>query len=161
MAMEAARGTLIMFLEEDYVVEPGFIEWHRQVHRRLSPFISCADNPYPKGTSNNPAEVILTRSKFSSHAGAITRYNLDTLLASTWTRYFEEEAHNHIIRHRLLTVMPGMPRAYDTGVAGMNQPGKDLIVELKNPPTPEHFEEIDWQWKWHKDYAAQRKWGWR
>ena len=164
MAFEAAvrMSNLILYLEDDYVVEPGFIDWHRQVHRRLSPFISCADNDYRSTQDSDPSGVVLTRSKFSGHAGAIINYNLERLLNETWgDRNFEELAHNYIIRHKLMTVFPTVPRAHDTGEPGMNQPKKDIKVEFKNPPTPSHFTETDWTYKWRKDYAAQKKWGWQ
>jgi hypothetical protein len=156
----AQDSDLIYFVEDDYVVEPGFISFCRAAYKQFQPLIVNADNAYAS-LSDEPKKVGVSHSHCMIHAGCISGEDARRLLAFEWTRHFEEIVQNDLIQHQRLSVFPLMPRAYDTGIAGVNLAARSHDVVLKNPPTPKQFEiGCDLRHLWQRDYDAQAKWGW-
>jgi hypothetical protein len=152
----ASDARLVMFVEDDYIVEPGFVDWHRAVHRQFHPLISNADVAYTP-RSQNPAEVAISNSHCMVHAGAISGETARTILSVAWDKHFEEVIQNRLIEHRELAVLAMMPRAHDTGMAGVNLGRMERTVELRNPPTLETFlVGRDLTSRWEKDFQSCR-----
>jgi hypothetical protein len=154
---EAKDSDLIYFVEDDYVVEPTFVEWHRKVQEQFQPFASFAETLQFK--SEDPAGVVATYSNASVRAGCMSSKSLRTLLDQRWTRHFEEVLHNHIIYHRELVIFPTLARAHDTGEAGVNLGARDVKVTFTNPPTPDTLHvAVDLREAWPQAYQAQAQW---
>ena len=160
-ALQLAQDSdLVMFIEDDYVVEPGFVDWHREIHKQFSPFISCADVAYVK-PSNDPSDIMLSHSRCHVRAGCMSGASIrELLLIEPWLGHFEEIVQKHLIKNKLLAVQAVMPRAHDTGAAGVNMSTRTTEFSFKNPITPDAFHvSADFRGRWQQDYEAQLRWG--
>lgn len=158
--LEVNDSEFIYFMEDDFLVEPGFISWHQQAQKEFQPFISCADTVLVSYRNQNPAEVVVSHSYCTIRAGCMRHENLKEILTRPWNRHFEEVAQNYLIQNKLLAVFPTMPRAHDTGAAGVNQAAMERTVEFQNPPTPEELLiGVDLRNRWDAHYAAQTTYG--
>jgi hypothetical protein len=161
LALQLAQDSeLIMFVEDDFVVEPGFVDWHREIHKQFAPHISCADNSYLKN-SDDPSDIMLSHSHCHVHAGAMSGASIQKLLdEESWSCHFEGVTQKYLIKNKLLAIHALMPRAHDTGVAGINIAEHKTNFILQNPITPSTFRvAIDRRDKWERDYKAQEQWG--
>jgi hypothetical protein len=156
----AQNSELVMFIEDDYVVEPEFVDWHREIHKQFSPFISCADVAYVK-PSNDPRDIMLSHSRCHVRAGCMSGSSVRKLLnESPWLNHFEEVVQKYLIKNKLLAVQAVMPRAHDTGAAGVNMSARVSEFSFKNPITPDIFNvAADFRGRWKQDYEAQVVWG--
>lgn len=125
-ALNIARdGELVFFVEDDYLVEPGFIEWNRVAHKLFFPFVSSAVTPLPF-TTMDPSEVGIANNA-PVHAGAMSARNVQLLLKQTWTQPWDAVAQTHFAQHKKLSVFPTFPRAFKA----------DTNPVMQNPTTPQ------------------------
>jgi hypothetical protein len=171
---DASSREFIYAIEDDQIVEPDFIRWHQQAQAQFEPFISCGESwSFPP--SDNPAEVGLSHSDSLIRGCCMSGKNLRNILnqGHEYHQHFEELAQKRLIKEKLLSIFPTMPRSHDLNVAGVNlgefKPLGTLDekiaqlrdrVRLRNPRTQgELVIGCDRRDRWEKAYVAQSKWG--
>ena len=150
MAAYSSDARLVHLLEDDVMVAPDFLQWGEMAHK-FSPLLTCAVNIWTKRTGS-PSEVCISNSDYAHWGVCMHR----ELLREAVKRPFchpEESFHNLVLKNRLTTLFPIMPRAVNVGLP--KGPGADFSYEpAKSLCITEDRREL-----WQAAYEAQAKFG--